>query len=35
MAIFEINQFQPLKKTADRKKDISIEFDPYRSFVLD
>lgn len=35
MAIFEINQFQPLKKTADIKKDISIEFDPYRSFVLD
>lgn len=35
MAILEINLFQPLKKTAYIKKDISIEFDPYRSFVLD
>lgn len=35
MAILEINQFSAIEENCLYQKDISIEFDPYRSFVLD
>lgn len=35
MAILEINQFSAIEENCLYKKDMSIEFDPYRSFVLD